>query len=165
MAYSIPTEVQSAAAEFGFDGLDNLYDLFVEAVAILKGQGNAMLAASVFRSGEKLPTSFPAIRLELEQSNEEHIEIGGSGTGKRLVTARYTVTVMDRMGADLQKVTRSHAQLADRVRDLLSRNRTLDGFCEDLTVSPARYGFYAPRVGRLIAAQLRVDVENRVPQT
>ncbi len=163
MSYVAVTETQADAAEFGLDGLDALQELFVQNAAVVKGQRGSLTQNRIFRSGEKLPSAFPAMRLELLTSEERHVEMGGSGTGKRMVTLRYQVTVLDKI-ANIVEATRSHVRLADRVRAVLSRNRELDGFCEDLRASPARYGFYARRSGPLIAAQMQVDVEKIVEQ-
>lgn len=164
MALTQVTDAQLTAAEFELDCLDNLQELFELHASVMKGLAGSVQPRAIFRSGQKLPPSFPALRLELQSSDERHIEMGGATTGKRLIRVRCMVTVLDRIGNDAVKVTRSHAKLAGRVRGILSRNRTLGGFSEDLLVSPAEYGFFDSPGGPLIGAQVRVDVELYVSQ-
>lgn len=164
MAFTQVTDAQLGDAEFELDCLDKLQELFEFHVLVLKGLAGSVQRAAIFRSGQKLPPSFPALRLEVQSSDERHIEMGGATTGKRLVRVRCIVTVLDRIGNDAVKVARSHAKLVGRVRGILSRNRTLDGLSEDLIVSPAEFGFFDSPGGPLIGAQVRVDVELRVSQ-
>jgi len=162
VAFTVLTEAQAGAAEFGLDGLDQLKALFRANRRVVKGQASTLRDRSIVTAGEKLPTQFPAVRIELEASDERYLEIGAEDHGKRLITLTYTVTVMDRIMRNHQRVTRSHTQLADRMRAVISHNRTLDGFCENVLMTPARYGFFAQRRGYLLAARLTATATKRV---
>jgi len=162
VAYTVATEPQAAAAEWVLDGLDALYDCFVANIAVMIGQGStALTAANIFRSFQHDVARFPAMRIQPQGSIEARAIMGPTGVGQRRLTLNYTVECLEKLrGTD--KVLRSSSQLADRAREVLARNTSLDGFCTDLLVTPGQYGFYSPSGGFVNAARLTVAVDKWV---
>lgn len=148
MADVVVTESQAAAAQFGLDALDAIYDMLVANIATIKGQGNTLTAKSIFRAGDKLPSRTPFILIEPVDSRADVWTMGPTGTGERRIDFNFIVTVVDELIGQTVTLTRSMMQLADRVREAFARNTTLDSFCTDSRISPAKYGYFTPGGGR-----------------
>lgn len=163
MAFTIPGESGSDANEWGYDGLMKLHDLFTEAADanIIAGDNGALTRDRVITSGQKLPLYYPAVRLSVISDTESYHEMGPTGTGKRRLDLSYAVEVMEYM-TKAEDTARSLSKIVDRSRDLLSRNRDLDGFCVDLLVSPTTRGFVNSQGRHVLAAQLTVSMWKRV---
>ena len=163
MAFTIPGEAASDANEWGYDGLIKLRDLFIEAAdaLIITGDNGALTRDRVITSGQKVPLYYPAVRIAAITDTERFHEMGATGSGKRRIDLSYSVEVMEYM-TKAEDTAKSLAKLVDRSRDLLSRNRTLDGFCVDLLVSPTTRGFVNSNGRHLLAAQLTVSMWKRV---
>lgn len=148
MAYTVASEAQADTGEYCFDGLDGVHAMLVANIATLKGLGNTVTAASIYRAADSLPNRTPAILLEPVDSVAEIWTMGATGSGERRITLRILVTVVDELMGDMVRLTRSVMKIADRVREAFARNTTLDGFCYDSILTPATYGYYAPGEGR-----------------
>ena len=152
MAYAVVSEAQADAAEYGLDVVDTVYDMLVANAGTIKSVsklGRRTLAAdSIYRSSDKLPARTPFILLEPVETRAEVWTMGPTGTGERRMDFNVLVTIVDEVIGDSVTLTRSMMQLADRVHEAFARNSTLDGFCVDSQISPARYGYFAPEGGR-----------------
>lgn len=157
MSYTIPSIGQSDSNRYGRDGAVAIKELIVEAANanILQGKGERVDEERVFYAGQAIPLLYPCIRIETLTDTEQFWTMGGEGSGERRIDLTYLLTVIEHIQHQ-EDASESLTILVDRVRDLFSRNRTLDGFCEDLLVRPVDRGFFNPAGRMLLAARVRI---------
>ena len=157
MAFTLPDIDASDDNRYGRDGAVQIKALLVEAANanILQGLGNRVDEERVFFAGQAIPLLFPTIRIEQLTDTERFWTMGPTGSGERRIDLTYQLTVIEHIQHQ-EDASESLTILVDRVRDLFSRNRQLDGFCEDLLVQPVDRGFFNPTGRMLLAARIRV---------
>jgi hypothetical protein len=159
--YTHPTEASLAADEHSLDFLDEMKALLEEVAdaGLLVGVGTPARRVAknrIFISGQKLPARFPAIRIEEATTREEFWTMGGTDSGERRLDYECRITVMDKITGNSEQSSRSTAKLSDRVRQILSNNRTLNSRVVDLLVTPVRKGMFNPSGDFVMAGQMTV---------
>jgi hypothetical protein len=160
--YTHPTEASLASDEHSLAFLDAMKAILVEVadagllVSAGSGPTRRVKKDRVFVSGQKLPTHFPAIRIEEGTTREQYWTMGATGSGERRLDYECRVTVMDKITGNSELASRSTAKLSDRVRQVLSHDRELNGLVEDLLVTSVRKGMFNPQGDFTMAGQMTV---------
>lgn len=140
MAYTVMTEGQAAAREYGKAALSAIIACLEANAAVIKAGSRAVSSTTIY-AGRRAEPVYPCIMVEPLSQEDEDMTMGGMGNATRKLMLVYRVYGFDNaMGQPAQTGATQIAQLADRIRAALVYNPTLDASVLDTQVSRATFG-------------------------